>query len=93
MVTVPHSSGSSSTPRPNYVDPPTRLPAVQVTSIVFAVLVTVSLVLRLYTGGHIKGRFGVDDVFATFATVGVDSQIVLMWLVFPGSLPECDIHG
>lgn len=56
-------------PPPNYVDPPTRPPAVQAISILFAVLVTTTLVLRLYTRGRIKRRFEVDDIFATIATV------------------------
>lgn len=63
------SSSNAPMRQPNYVNPPTRGPAVQVTSILFAVLVTLSLILRLYTRGRIKRRLEVDDIFAAFATV------------------------
>lgn len=63
--------GNGPSVTPNYVDPPTRPPAVQVTSIVFGAAVTASLVLRIYTRVHIKHRFEVDDIFAIFATVSV----------------------
>lgn len=72
MIVIRSGSGLSSTPRPNYVNPPTRGPGVQVTGILFTVLVTLSLVLRLYTRGQVKRQFGLDDLFAIFAMVCAD---------------------
>lgn len=65
------STSSSVTPGANYVNPPTRPPAVQAICILLGVVVTVSLVLRLYTRGRVKRQFDLDDLFATIATVGV----------------------
>lgn len=69
MGVIRSDSGLSPTQQPNYVNPPTRKPSVQAVGILFGVLVTLSLVLRLYSRGYIKRQFDLDDIFATFATV------------------------
>lgn len=80
MVSDQSQNSGLSTRLPNYVNPTTRGPAVQVTSILFAVLVSMSLALRLYTRGRIKRQFQVDDIFATFATVraGFKDHFILL---------------
>lgn len=63
-------SSAAPAPRPpNYVNPPTHPPVVQVICILIGVLTTLSLALRLCTRGRIKRQFDVDDIFATIATV------------------------
>lgn len=59
----------ASHPAHNYVNPPTRPPGVQATGVIFIILVTLSLSLRLFTRLRVRGSFGIDDLFATTGTV------------------------
>ena len=65
-------------PAPNYVNPPVRPPAAQVTSIIFIILITFSLILRLYTRVYISVNLGLDDAFAISGTVCCSNKISTM---------------
>lgn len=65
---------ATSNSAPNYINPPTRPPAIQATCAVFVVLVTVSMVLRLYTRVRFVKELGVDDLFATIGTVSFSDR-------------------
>ena len=54
---------------PNYVNPPTNGTATQITNAIFAFLVFVSTVLRIYTRTRVSASFGLDDLFAVTASV------------------------
>lgn len=56
-------------PKPNYVDPVTRGPALIIINAIFISLCTIVLFLRLYTRIFIKRWFGSDDVFIILAYV------------------------
>ena len=56
-------------PIPNYVDPPTRPPAVEAISCTFIVLVVLTLALRLHVGLQIRKSLGLDDVLAAMGMV------------------------
>lgn len=51
----------ASWPKPNYVNPDTRGPALTVVNIVFIVLVFIVVGLRYYTRIRITRSFGIDD--------------------------------
>lgn len=63
-------------PTPNYVNPPTRAPAVEIVCILLGALVSISLVLRLYSRKRIRRLLGVDDIFAIFATVSTTYSLL-----------------
>lgn len=54
---------------PNYIDPPTRPPAIQITAGLYMGLGLVFLALRLYSRVWMKHHFGGEDVFMIIATV------------------------
>ncbi|KAL1969780.1 hypothetical protein VTN77DRAFT_7289 [Rasamsonia byssochlamydoides] len=54
-------------PEPNYVDPVTRGNGIIVTNIVFGVLGTLAVLLRVYTRVWITSTFGADDVLIALA--------------------------
>lgn len=58
-------------PSPNYVNPPTRPPAVQTTCVIYLILVAGSLLLRLYTRVRFGIRLWLDDVFAVSGSVRI----------------------
>ena len=64
-------------PIPNYVNPVTRPPGGQITTIIFIILVTISLALRLYTRFRVSVSFGLDDVFVIISTVRLIDEISL----------------
>ena len=56
-------------PKPNYVDPKTRGPALLIVNIIFTILVLVAVTGRFYTRIRCKNWFGIDDVMCIFALV------------------------
>lgn len=56
-------------PVPNYVDPPTRGPALAVVNIIFIALVVAAVSLRVYTRLFVNRWFGSDDIFIVLALV------------------------
>lgn len=70
----------ASFPTPNYIDPVTRGAGLVVVNVIFLVLITVCVALRLYTRIAIKRWFGIDDWFIILAyifTVGTDITVIL----------------
>jgi hypothetical protein len=57
-------------PTPNYVDPVTRGPALNVICGVFFTLATVAVYSRLYARIFIRKWFGWDDLFVILGWVG-----------------------
>lgn len=66
---LPPKSVLKSWPKPNYVNPETRGNSLLVFNSVFLALVTICLVLRLYTRLVVKRWLGWDDFFITCAYV------------------------
>ena len=56
-------------PTPNYLDPVKHGPALTVVNVLFFVLMTVVLTLRLYSKVIVKKSFGLDDVLICFSWV------------------------
>ncbi|KAH6654632.1 hypothetical protein BKA67DRAFT_658915 [Truncatella angustata] len=86
------SSGSSSSvaaswPVPNYINPETRGSAGKIVGIVLVSLVTIIIILRMYTRRFISKGFGLDDVLillafvpaTAFAVIGVYGEVGLQW--------------
>lgn len=59
----------ASWPAPNYLDPETRGPAGKIVGSTFMSLVTLVLILRMYTRQFISKGFGLDDVLILIAYV------------------------
>jgi hypothetical protein len=74
----PPLSVLASWPTPNYVNPQTRGPAGKIVGSILITLVTVILVLRLYTRRFISKGLGIDDVLIILAYVRSSS---LTWLL------------
>lgn len=67
-------------PDANYVDPETRGSALLAINIVFIILVTLSIIIRLYSRIYIKHQSGIDDVMIVIAyicTVGITADVIL----------------
>lgn len=69
-ITVPPNA-----PAPNYVNPPTRAPAAQITGIALAFLVAITTAFRLYTRLRVSVSWGLDDLFAVAGMVCHDLSI------------------
>ena len=55
--------------KPNYVNPQTHAPGVQITNIILIIVTVAILGLRLFTRIRIMGNFGLDDLLIVSATV------------------------
>ncbi|KAM0717728.1 hypothetical protein Q7P37_007580 [Cladosporium fusiforme] len=67
-------------PNPNYEDPVTRGDALLIINIIFIILVTLSIVVRLYSRVMVKCQSGMDDVMIVLAyifTVGLTAAVLL----------------
>jgi hypothetical protein len=67
-------------PTPNYEDPTTRGDALLTINIVFIILVTLSLGIRLYSRLIVKHQSGIDDVMIVLAyifTIGMTAVVLL----------------
>ncbi|KAI0128949.1 integral membrane protein [Xylariales sp. AK1849] len=86
MRTIPLSV-LASWPKPNYVNPETRGPAAEIVGIILVSLVTIIIVLRLYTRQFISKGFGLDDILifvsyvpaTAYAIVGLIGETYLQW--------------
>ena len=58
----PTAAVIASWPKPNYVDPVTRGPALTIVNIIFIILVLIVVALRYYTRLRITNSFGQDDI-------------------------------
>ncbi|KAH8690831.1 hypothetical protein BGW36DRAFT_258641, partial [Talaromyces proteolyticus] len=56
-------------PAPNYIDPITKGDGIAITSVVFAVAASFTVIVRLYTRFWITSIFGLDDVFIVIAAI------------------------
>jgi multisubunit Na+/H+ antiporter MnhC subunit len=70
MRSIPPVSVSSKWPTPNFVDPVTHGPALDILTSIFIVIVTAILALRLWVRISILKFFGVDDwlMFAAYVS-------------------------
>lgn len=67
-------------PNPNYSNPVTRGDALLIVNIVFIILVTLSVIVRLYSRVMVKCQSGMDDVMIILAyicTVGLTIAVLL----------------
>lgn len=67
-------------PNPNYENPVTRGDALLIINIIFIILVTLSVVIRLYSRMMVKCQSGMDDVMIVLAyicTVGLTATVLL----------------
>lgn len=67
-------------PNPNYDDPVTRGDALLVVNIVFIILVTFSISIRLYSRAIVKCQTGMDDVMIVLAyifTIGLTATVLV----------------
>ena len=67
-------------PAPNYEDPTTRGDALLTINIVFIILVTLSIGIRLYSRMLVKHQSGIDDVMIVLAyifTIGMTAVVLL----------------
>lgn len=72
-------------PTPNYIDPPTRGPALLIVNSILIALTVLTVAARLYTRLVIKRWFGIDDVFILIAllfTCGLTAVVLLANLRF-----------
>lgn len=74
---IPPPSIFNSWPAPNIVNPETRGPCAIITVSVLLGVVTLLLVVRIYTRVHISQGFGLDDVFILLAYVRSCSHLFL----------------
>ena len=91
-------------PAPNYVNPVTRGDALLVINIVFIILVTISIAIRLYSKMRFKRQAGIDDIMIVLAyvfTIGMTAVVLLanrnygwnrhMWDVEVGMIEHANI--
>jgi hypothetical protein len=67
-------------PTPEYEDPPTRGNALLIVNIIFLALVTLSIVIRLWSRFKVKYQSGMDDVMIILAyifTIGMTAVVLL----------------
>jgi hypothetical protein len=67
-------------PKPNYVDPVTRGPALYYVNGTFFALATIAVFLRLYTRIFVRKWFGIDDATILAAWVCASWTIRCRWL-------------
>jgi hypothetical protein len=70
-------------PAPNYVNPERRGPAAAIVVAVLLGLVTLILVVRIYTRVRISRGFGLDDVLIIFAYVCIRLGLSPIYLFYP----------
>jgi hypothetical protein len=91
-------------PAPNYVNPTTRGDALLIINIVFIILVTLSIAIRLYSRLRVKRQAGIDDIMIVLAyifTIGMTAVVLLanrnygwnrhMWDVEVGMIEHANI--
>lgn len=91
-------------PTPNYVNPITRGDALLVINIIFIILVTLSVAIRLYARMKIRSQAGIDDIMIVLAyvfTIGMTAVVLLanrnygwnrhMWDVEVGMIEHANI--
>jgi hypothetical protein len=91
-------------PAPNYNNPTTRGDALLTTNIIFILLVTLSIGIRLYSRMLVKHQSGIDDimiVLAYISTIGMTAVVLLanrdygwnrhMWDVEVGMIEHANI--
>jgi hypothetical protein len=91
-------------PAPNYDNPTTRGDALLTTNIIFILLVTLSIGIRLYSRMLVKHQSGIDDVMIILAyifTIGMTAVVLLanrnygwnrhMWDVEVGMIEHANI--
>ena len=91
-------------PAPNYENPTTRGDALLVINVVFILLVTLSLAIRLYSRMVVKHQSGIDDIMIVLAyvfTIGMTAVVLLanrhygwnrhMWDVEVGMIEHANI--
>lgn len=91
-------------PEPNYVNPTTRSGALLAVNIVFIILVTLSIGVRLYSRVIVKYQSGLDDIMIILAyicTIGMTAVVLLanrhygwdrhMWDVRPDMIQNANI--
>lgn len=77
-------------PTPNYVNPERRGPAATIVVSVLLGLVTLILIIRIYTRVRISRGFGLDDVLIIFAYVRLSRVAFVRWAKANG---ETDTNG
>jgi hypothetical protein len=91
-------------PAPNYENPTTRGDALLIINIVFIILVTLSIAIRLYSRLRINRQAGMDDIMIVLAyvfTIGMTAVVLLanrhygwnrhMWDVEVGMIEHANI--
>ncbi|KAI1212383.1 uncharacterized protein F4807DRAFT_457879 [Annulohypoxylon truncatum] len=84
---LPPTSVIESWPTPNYVNPETRGRLGMIVGLLLAVMVTITLAIRLYARKWLTQRFGLDDVFimlaylpaTTYTIIGVITEEKFQW--------------
>ena len=64
-------------PKPNFVNPVTRGPALTIVNIIFIILVFLVVGLRYYTRLRITRSFGQDDIVIGLSVVSYDTLALL----------------
>ncbi|KAI9649770.1 hypothetical protein NHQ30_002351 [Ciborinia camelliae] len=77
---IPPSDVLSAFPRPNYIDPVTRGPALLIITYVFLPVIYIVVGLRTFTRIHLSKHFGVDDVFLLIALIPTTACAIIALL-------------
>ncbi|KAI0476938.1 hypothetical protein F4859DRAFT_521526 [Xylaria cf. heliscus] len=84
---IPPIEVIASWPKPNYINPESRAPAGKIIGSILLSLVTVILVIRLYSRKRLTNGFGSDDMFiclaylpaTAFTILGISTQYAFQW--------------
>lgn len=77
MPRTPPPEVVASWPAPNFVNPETRGPAKDIVTVILWAIVSIIIVLRIYTRRYISQRVGWDDVLVTVAYVTATAFLIV----------------